>query len=156
MINSLALKRPFWQSPICHGLPTFWCTIHVSLPKQQDACSMNTTSTHNPHNQHAQSSHHGLLLIVLVIIVVIDANILAQWQQRRRGRWRQRRQEGEGQGDGTVFCRKPYPGHLILFAVVDAPLLVSVSLLLLSTLSFPLLSLFPLLLPPPLCLCCRF
>ncbi len=52
------MKRSFRQSPICRGLPTFWCTYACKPTKTTGAHSTCTiTRTHNPHNQHAQLVH---------------------------------------------------------------------------------------------------
>jgi hypothetical protein len=51
----------------------------------------------------------------------------------------------EGEGNGAVFCREAHPGRVILVTVINAPLSMLASLLLL----LPSLSLLPLLCPSP-------
>ncbi len=86
---------------------------------------------------HGRTTIHTTAVATSVFAVAaanVAANILAQRQRRRR-------REGEGRDDGAVR-RKANPGWVILATVVDAPSLVSSSLLLLSPLPFLSPSLF--------------
>ncbi len=47
--------RAFWRSPMCRGLPIFWCTYACDPDKTTGAWSTHKISTHNPpHTQPPQ------------------------------------------------------------------------------------------------------
>ncbi len=160
--NSLVcLIESFPAIPHMPGLLIFWCTYACKPNKTTGVCSTHKTSMHNPphnhHNHHPQPSHHGLLLLCFQrgmwgkycamcasprpmckeLLAALAADVTAHAQLLLHLRQWQRQ-----------LCLHQCPGHLLAhpWQLLACPQ---------QSLLHPRL-LFPLLLPPPPCLCCHF
>jgi hypothetical protein len=128
----VCLENTFLAIPTLPLLASFWSTSECKSNKK-------TGARNHPQNcccyQCLHCRHRCCSAAIKIVAIALATNIFGTAAAAVVA--------GEGRPKGQcVFCCKAHPGRFILIAVVDAPLMVSASMLLLSPLPFSLLFLF--------------